>query len=135
MADETRKYKVLIAHPEVPAAALELLESSHCELIKVEHLPPDRAEIIEKCKGVDAMFWACHEPLNEEILDAAGPQLKSVSVMSAGVDYVDIELFKKRKIPLGHTPDVLNDAVADIGIGLMLAAARRFHEGRVKIET
>lgn len=41
---------------------------------------------------------------------------------------------KRRGIPLGYTPTVLNDAVADIALGLLIAAARRFHEGRLKIE-
>lgn len=35
---------------------------------------------------------------------------------------------------IGHTPTVLNGAVADTAVGLMLAAARRFQEGRLKIE-
>lgn len=63
-----------------------------------------------------------------------GPQLKAISTKSAGIDYVDLDEVKRRNISLGSTPIVLNDAVADIGVGLMLAAARRFHEGRRKIE-
>lgn len=47
--------------------------------------------------------------------------------------YVDIPKIKRRKIDLGYTPGVLNDAVADIAIGLMIGAARRFHEGSMKI--
>ena len=54
--------------------------------------------------------------------------------MSAGLDYVDCAAVFARNITLGHTPMILNDAVADQGIGLMIAAGRRFHEGRRKIE-
>lgn len=53
--------------------------------------------------------------------------------MSAGLDYVDIPEVKRRNIALGYTPGVLNDAVADMAIGLMIAAGRRFHEGEMKI--
>lgn len=41
--------------------------------------------------------------------------------------------FKKRGIKLGYTPNVLSDAVADLAIGLMISAARRFREGYLKI--
>jgi len=132
--DETQSgYKILVTHAEVPQPALDLMSRS-CELIMCNSLPPNRSEILEKAKGVHAMFWGCHEALNAEVLDAAGPQLRAISTMSAGIDYVDVPELKKRKIPLGHTPTVLNNAVADLAVGLMIAAARRFHEGRLKIE-
>ncbi|XP_067623007.1 glyoxylate reductase/hydroxypyruvate reductase-like isoform X2 [Eurosta solidaginis] len=134
MSGEEAKCKILVTHPEVPQAAIELLSRS-CEVIMCESLPTKRSEILEKSKGVDGIFWGGHDALNAEALDAAGPQLKSISTMSAGIDYVDVPEVKRRKIPLGHTPIVLNDAVADTAVGLLLAAARRFHEGRLKIET
>lgn len=34
---------------------------------------------------------------------------------------------------MGYTPGVLNDAVADMAVGLMIAAGRRFHEGELRI--
>ncbi|XP_030383789.1 glyoxylate reductase/hydroxypyruvate reductase isoform X2 [Scaptodrosophila lebanonensis] len=129
-----KAFKVLVTHPEVPQAGLDLLKQN-CEIIQVQSLPPRRAEILEKIKGVDGVFWGGHEPLNAEVLDAAGPNLKAISTMSAGIDYVDVAELKKRNIPLGHTPTVLNTAVADLTVGLLIAAARRFHEGRSKIES
>lgn len=49
------------------------------------------------------------------------------------MDYVDVAEFKKRGIPLGHTPNILSDAVADLAVGLVISAARRFREGYLKI--
>jgi len=37
-------------------------------------------------------------------------------------------------IKVGHTPMVLSAAVAEIAVLLMLSAARRAHEGRMKLE-
>lgn len=113
---------------------IELRFFFRCEVIICEGLPqPTREEILSKSEGVDGILWATHEHLNAEALDRAGPQLKAISTKSAGIDYVDVAEMKRRGIPLGYTPNVLNDAVADLAIGLMIAAARRFHEGYLKI--
>lgn len=80
------------------------------------------------------VLWATNENLNAEVLDAAGPQLQSISAITAGINYIDIPEVKRRGINLGHTSIIHNDAVADVAIGLMIAATRRFHEGRLNIE-
>uniref|UniRef100_A0A1I8NPL2 Glyoxylate reductase/hydroxypyruvate reductase n=1 Tax=Stomoxys calcitrans TaxID=35570 RepID=A0A1I8NPL2_STOCA len=130
-----RLYKVLVTHPEVPLPALEYLRQKGCQTIVCENVPPVRSDILQKVPGVDAIFWACYQPLNAEILDAAGNQLKAVTTMSSGIDYVDVGEFKRRQMPLGHTPGVVKNGVADLAIGLMIAAGRFFHAGRQEIES
>lgn len=122
---------VLVTHNNVPEAGLKILREK-CDLIVLHDFT--RADILAASKGVDGILWASHEKLNAEALDAAGPQLKSISTMSAGIEFVDIEEVQRRNIPLGYTPNVLNDAVADVVVGLAIAASRRFHEARLKIE-
>jgi len=58
-------------------------------------------------------------------LIAACPALEIISVMGVGYDGVDVAAAKARGIPVTHTPEVLNDDVADLAIGLMLCAARQ----------
>jgi lactate dehydrogenase-like 2-hydroxyacid dehydrogenase len=53
------------------------------------------------------------------------PALEIVSVMGVGYDGVDVAAAKARGIMVTHTPDVLNDEVADTAMGLMLCAARQ----------
>ena len=53
------------------------------------------------------------------------PNLKMVSVIGVGYDGVDTAAANDLGIKVTHTPDVLNDDVADLAIGLMLCAARR----------
>jgi len=53
------------------------------------------------------------------------PALEIVSIMGVGYDKVDVRAAIERGIPVTHTPDVLNDEVADLAIALMLAVARR----------
>lgn len=56
------------------------------------------------------------------------PQLRVVSNMAVGVDNIDIPACTLRRIPVGHTPDVLTDATADLTLAILLAAARRLPE-------
>ncbi len=53
------------------------------------------------------------------------PALEVVSIMGVGYDGVDVTAAKARGIVVTHTPDVLNDEVADTAMGLMLCAARQ----------
>lgn len=53
------------------------------------------------------------------------PALELISVMGVGYDGVDVAAAKARGVTVTHTPNVLNDDVADLAIGLMLCAARQ----------
>lgn len=53
------------------------------------------------------------------------PALEIISVMGVGYDGVDVAAAKAQGVMVTHTPDVLNDDVADLAIGLMLCAARQ----------
>ena len=53
------------------------------------------------------------------------PALEVISIMGVGYDGVDVAAAKARGVMVGHTPDVLNDDVADLALGLMLSAARQ----------
>jgi lactate dehydrogenase-like 2-hydroxyacid dehydrogenase len=53
------------------------------------------------------------------------PKLEIISVMGVGYDGVDVAAAKAQGVMVTHTPDVLNDDVADLAIGLMLCAARQ----------
>jgi len=57
------------------------------------------------------------------------PKLEIVSCYGVGVDAVDIGYCKEKGIPVGNTPAVLNDDVADLALGLMLMASRRLALG------
>ena len=52
------------------------------------------------------------------------PALEMVSVMGVGYDGIDVTTAKAKGARVSHTPDVLNDDVADLALGLMLSCAR-----------
>ncbi len=53
------------------------------------------------------------------------PALEIVSIMGVGYDGVDVAAAKARGVVVTHTPDVLNDDVADLALALALNVARR----------
>lgn len=55
---------------------------------------------------------------------AALPALRAVCSLGVGLDTLDLEAAQRRGIAISNTPDVLNDCVADLAVGLMIDVAR-----------
>jgi lactate dehydrogenase-like 2-hydroxyacid dehydrogenase len=53
------------------------------------------------------------------------PNLEIIASFGVGYDNIDTSAAKARNIRVTNTPDVLNDAVAELTIGLMISLARR----------
>jgi lactate dehydrogenase-like 2-hydroxyacid dehydrogenase len=53
------------------------------------------------------------------------PALELIAVCGVGYDGIDVAAAKKRGIMVTHTPNVLNDDVADLAMGLLLSVARK----------
>ena len=63
------------------------------------------------------------------------PKLKIISVYGVGLDAVDLTLARERGVAVTSTPNVLNDDVADLALGLMLAVARRIPAGEAHVRS
>jgi hydroxypyruvate reductase len=53
------------------------------------------------------------------------PKLEIIASASVGYDGIPVEYARSKGIPTTNTPEVLNDDVADLAIGLMIMTARR----------
>lgn len=53
------------------------------------------------------------------------PDLRVVSSFGVGLDKLPLDACRERGLPVGYTPDVLNDCVADLAMGLLLDGARQ----------
>jgi lactate dehydrogenase-like 2-hydroxyacid dehydrogenase len=58
-------------------------------------------------------------------LVAALPKLEIIACFGVGYDSIDARAAKAANVRVTNTPDVLNDAVAELTIGLMVALTRR----------
>ncbi|KAF7722414.1 hypothetical protein EC973_003153 [Apophysomyces ossiformis] len=128
-------HKVLVTR-ELPPQAQARLESLDIELVQWhEDTVIPRAILLDQVKGIDAVICLLTEQIDAEFLEAAGSQLKVVATMSVGYDHVDVDALRARQVKLGHTPNVLTDATADLTVMLTLAAARRMKEAIKAAET
>lgn len=98
-------------------------------------LPPDRQTLLERVRGVDGLLCMLTDRIDEEVMEAAGANLKVISNCAVGVDNIDISAATARRIPVGNTPGVLTEATADMAFALLLAAARRLPEGEREVRT
>ena len=63
-------------------------------------------------------------PVDGKLMDAL-PKLEIISNFGVGVDAINLDDAKKRKIIVTNTPDVLNECVADTAIALVLNTLRK----------
>ena len=86
---------------------------------------PDRTALLAEIgPRLRAVATDGHYGIPPEVL-AAAPDLEIVASYGVGYDNVDIPACKARGIRVTNTPDVLNDAVAELALGLMIALCRR----------
>ncbi len=99
----------------------------------VEHVnvfdtgPLPREEFDGRLAGkAGAMLLAAK--VDADMLEAHASTLKVVANVAVGVDNIDVEAATRLGIQVTNTPGVLTDAVADMSMGLLLAAGRRIVE-------
>jgi glyoxylate reductase len=119
----------VFASRRFPARVEEELERSF-ELTQYDsEWPPGREELLHRAAGQDGLMLMLTDRVDDELLDAAGPQLRIVANYAVGVDNVDLEACRRRGVIVANTPDVLTGATAELTMALMLALLRRLAEG------
>jgi hydroxypyruvate reductase len=122
----TRRPALLQALPLLPS-----LERQLNERYTVHRLPapgPERAAFLaERGAGFEALVTSAAYGADAGLIGAL-PKLRVISSFGVGLDKLDVAAASARGIPVGYTPDVLNDCVADLAFGLLLAVGRRIPE-------
>ena len=113
----------------LPEGGLEMIRGACDADVWPDELPPSREALLERVRGVDGLVSLLTDPVDAEVMDAAGPGLKVISNYAVGYDNVDVPAATARGIPVGNTPGVLTETTADLAFALLMAGARRIVEG------
>jgi glyoxylate reductase len=113
----------------LPQEALDRIEA-RCDmtLYAGEGAMP-RDQLLTEVAGKAGAVTLLTDRVDDEFLDAAGPQLKIVANYAVGFDNIDVGACTRHGVLASNTPEVLTETTADTAFALMLAAARRITEG------
>lgn len=79
-------------------------------------------------QNYDAVLCLLTDKITEEIMEAAGSQVKIFANYAVGYDNIDMAAAQKRGIAVSNTPGVLTETVAEFTIGLIFAITKRIVE-------
>ena len=119
--------RVLVTRRIFPEA-LELIgQHAQVELWPEDSPPqPEKLQEMAAAGRVHGLLTNVMDRVDASLMEAS-PELQVISQVSVGLDNVDLAEATRRGIPVGFTPGVLAKATADLGFGLLLAAARRIN--------
>ncbi|WP_116115249.1 2-hydroxyacid dehydrogenase [Austwickia chelonae] len=120
--------KIFIAN-RIPDSAVEALRAQHDVDYHDAEETIGRDELLRRVVGADAVVTLLTEKVDEELLAAAGDQLKIVANVAVGYNNIDVPACDSHGVIATNTPKVLTETTADTAFGLMLMATRRFGEG------
>ena len=119
-ADESGRPELLAVAPLMPFL-MEALRRHYTVHDRIHMSDPAAfAGVAPRIRGIVANGEA---KVPRELM-AQLPRLEIISVFGVGYDGVDVAAAHERGVPVTNTPEVLNDDVADLTIGLMIAVAR-----------
>ena len=122
------KTKILVTRKMTDEAEKKLAEHFEVTLNKNDDpIPYD--ELIKLANQYDGMAVSGWDKCDENFFNNMKGRLKIIATFSVGFDHIDIKAAKEKNIIITNTPNVLNDAVAEITLLLMLATCRKAYEG------
>lgn len=81
----------------------------------------------------EALVVMAMDRIGADVITRLPSSTRIIATFSVGHDHIDLAAARDRGIVVLSTPDVLSDAVADMAMLLLLAAARRAQEGEALI--
>jgi D-3-phosphoglycerate dehydrogenase / 2-oxoglutarate reductase len=93
--------------------------------IELTVLPDDiNEDDLAKAVRDAGLLLTCYQPVSARIIAAAG-QLKGIVKFGVGIDAIDIDAARVRKIPVVNIPEYAEGTVAEGAFALMIALAKK----------
>lgn len=125
--------KRVLVTKKIPDAGIDMLKA-HFE-VKLFDIAGvlDKETLSQEAKEADAILTQLSDVIDEDFI-LQHPRVKIYANYAVGFNNFDIEAGKKHGVVMTHTPDVLSDTTAELGIALLFAVSRRLFEARAVID-
>ena len=121
------KPKILVTR-KISDGAEEKLKKEFDVNLNLQDEPIPTDELIKMGNDYDGLITSGFDKVGEEFFSNLNGKLKIIAHVGVGYDNISIKAAEVKKIKVTNTPNVLNEAVAETTILLILAASRRAGE-------
>ena len=121
--------KILVTQ-NIPEIGLTMLRGQSMEVCVLQKKKVKKTDIISALKknAYDGMVTLLTDTIDEEVLQAAGSNLKVIANYAVGFNNIDVQKASEQGIVVTNTPGVLTETVAEHTFALILAVATRVVE-------
>lgn len=121
--------EIFVSRP-LPDSVCEAARALGSVTVRSSTDPLSRAEMIAALETYDVILPTLRDAFSADIFDAAqNIRCKMMANFGVGYNHIDVEAAQRFGIKVSNTPGAVTDATADIGMSLILMAARRLSEG------
>ena len=128
------KPKILVSR-KISDGAEEILKQEFDVTLNLKDKPYSYEELIKLVNNYDGLISTSFDKLDKNFFDNLTGRLKVIGHVGVGYDNINTQSAKEKNIKVSNTPNVLNDAVAEITILLILASSRRIGEAYNLVKT
>ncbi len=93
----------------------------------------DREELLRAIRGYDVLVVRGRTRVDEPLI-ARAVRLKVVARAGSGLDNIDVERLASRGVKVVNTPEAVAESVAELAIGLMIAASRSMVQAASRVK-
>ena len=126
--------KILVSR-KISDLAEEKLQKEFEATLNPKDEPISESELIKLVNDYDGMISTGFDKISENFFNNLNGKLKIIAQVGVGYDNISIKSAEEKKIKVTNTPNVLNEAVAETTILLILAASRRIGEAYNLVRT
>ena len=126
--------KILVTR-KISDLAEKKLEKEFDTTLNLKDEPIPESELINIVKDYDGMISTGFDKISESFFKNLNGKLKIIAQVGVGYDNISIKSAESKNIKITNTPNVLNEAVAETTILLILAASRRIGEAYNLVRT
>lgn len=97
--------------------------------LNLDDKPMNEKQLINAVKNCNVLVPTVTDEITAAVINAAGENFSMIANYGAGVNHIDLDAARNKKIVVTNTPDVLTEDTADMVMAMILAVPRRLVAG------